>query len=66
MHFVYNVAAILAEPQYVYTMRSRWNSHCFADNIFKCIFLNGNIWILFKISLKFVPKVQINIIQALV
>ena len=26
------------------------------DNIFKCIFLNENSWILIKISLKFVPK----------
>ena len=28
----------------------------FADGIFKCIFLNENVWILIKISLKFVPK----------
>ena len=32
----------------------------------KCIFLNGNIWILFKISLKFVPKIPINKIPGLV
>ena len=27
-----------------------------ADDIFKCIFLNENVWILINISLKFVPK----------
>ena len=37
----------------------------FPDNIFKCIFLNKNIWILIKISLKFVPKGPINNIPAL-
>ena len=35
-------------------------------NIFKCIFLNENAWISIKISLKFVPKGQINNIPALV
>ena len=33
---------------------------------FKCIFLNENLWILIKISLKFVPKGPINNIRALV
>ena len=36
-----------------------------ADNIFKCIFLNENVWILIKISLKFVPKGPINTIPSL-
>ena len=36
------------------------------DNIFKCIFLNANVWISIKISLKFVPKGPINNIPALV
>ena len=27
-----------------------------ADDIFNCIFLNENVWIAIKISLKFVPK----------
>ena len=39
---------------------------CFADNIFKYIFLNKNVWIWLKISLKFAPKVWINNIQKLV
>ena len=34
--------------------------------IFKCIFLNENIWIWIKNSLKFVPKGPINNIPALV
>ena len=32
---------------------------------FKCIFLNGNVWIAFNISLTFVPKVPIDHIAAL-
>ena len=42
------------------------NGRNFPDNIFKCIFLNENVLILIKISLKFVPKGQINNISALV
>ena len=37
-----------------------------SDNLFKCIFLNDNVWISNKISLKFVPEGSINIIPALV
>ena len=36
------------------------------QDIFKCIFLNENVWISIKISLKFVPKGPINNIPALV
>ena len=38
------------------TFRSRQNGYIFADNIFKLIFLNENVWISITISLKFVPK----------
>ena len=38
----------------------------FADGIFKSIFLDENIWILIKISLKKIPKGPINSISALV
>ena len=48
------------------SLRPRLNRRPFADDIFKCIFLNENEWILPRISLKFVPKVQINKIPALV
>ena len=42
-------------------------SYCqFADDIFKWIFLNENVWIPIKISLKFVPQGPINNIPALV
>ena len=50
----------------VNTLRPRQNGHHFADDIFKCIFLNENVWILIKISLKFVPKGPINNIPSLV
>ena len=48
------------------TLRPRQNGRHFADDRFKGIFLNENAWISFKISLKFVPKVRINNIPALV
>ena len=40
------------------TLRPRQSARHFANNIFKCIFLDENIWIPLKISLKFVPKEQ--------
>ena len=51
---------------YNYTSRPRQNRRHFADDTFKCIFLNGNFWILIKISLKCVPKSFINTFPALV
>ena len=45
--------------------RLRQNGRKYCD-IFKCIFLNENVWILLKISLKFVPNGPINNITALV
>ena len=48
------------------TLRLRQNGRHFADDIFKCIFLNENVIILIKISLKFVPNGPINNILALV
>ena len=48
------------------TLRPRQNGRHFPDNIFKCIFFNENLWILLKISLKFVPEVRINNIPSLV
>ena len=50
----------------VNTLRPRQNGRNFADEIFKCIFLNENVWISINISLKFVPKGLINNIPALV
>ena len=48
------------------TLRPRHNGRHFADDIFKWIFLNENIWIPIKISLKFVPQGSINNIPSLV
>ena len=50
----------------VNTLRPRQNGRHFPDDIFKYIFLNENLWISIKISLKFVPKGPINNIPALV
>ena len=46
------------------TLRPRQNGHNFADDIFKCIFLNENVWIPIKISMKFVPEGPVNNIPA--
>ena len=43
-----------------------FNTICQFAAIFKCIFLNENIWILLKISLKFIRKVPKNNIASLV
>ena len=48
------------------TLRPRQNGRLFADDIFKCIFLDENVWISIKISLKFVQKCPINDILALI
>ena len=47
------------------TLRLRQNCCHFAEDIFKCIFLNENVWISFKISVKIVPKGLVNNIPAL-
>ena len=48
------------------TLRPRQNGRHFADDTFKRIFLNDNVRISIKISLKFVPKGPIINIPALV
>ena len=55
----------VARPRWIITLRPRQNCCHFADDIFKCIFLNENAWILLKISSKFVRKVWINNIPVL-
>ena len=52
--------------QLVNCMRPRQHGRHFAHDVFKRIFWNENVWISLKISLKFVPKVPINNIPALV
>ena len=60
---LFSVGSVLC---YINTLRPRQNGRHFTDGIFKCIFLNENIWISIKISLKFVPEGSINNIPALV
>ena len=48
------------------SLRPRLIRRHFADDIFKSIFFNENVWISIKLSLKFVPKGLINNIPALV
>ena len=48
------------------TLRPWHNGRHFADDIYKWIFLNENVWIPNKISLKFVPQGPINNIPAMV
>ena len=48
------------------TSRPRQNGRHFPEAIFKWIFLNENVWISIKISLKFAPRGPINNIPALV
>ena len=64
--YKFRITAISARVQWVNTLRQRQNGRRFADDTFKPIFLNENIRISIKISLKFVPKVPINNIPALV
>ena len=51
---------------YINSLRPRQNIRDSADDVFKCNFLNENVWILIKISLKFVPKGPVNNIPTLV
>ena len=39
-----------------YTLRPKQNCRHFPDDIFKCIFLNEKVWLLIKMSWKFVPN----------
>ena len=48
------------------TLRPRHIGRRFPDDIFKCIFLNENVWISIEISPKFVPNGLINNFSALV
>ena len=48
------------------TLRPRQNGNHFPTDIFKCIFLNENMWIVIEILLKFVPTGLINNIPVVV
>ena len=49
-----------------YHIEAKTNGRHCPDDIFKCVFLNENVLNSIKISLKFVPRGQINNILALV
>ena len=67
-HAISNCA--IRKPEYtslfINTLRPRHSGHHFPDDLFKCIFLNEDVSILVKISLKFVSEDPINNIPALV
>ena len=65
-NIICEMAAILSQGSWVNTLRPRQNGRRFPDDIFKYILLNESVWISLKISLKFIPKVRINNIPALV
>ena len=54
------------DPSFLNSLGPRQNGRQFPDDIIKRIFLNEIVLISIKISLKFVPKGQINNIPALV
>ena len=56
----------VTEPPGVNTLRPRQNGRRFADDTFIRIFMNENVRISIKVSLKFVPNGQINNIPSLV
>ena len=63
---IHNDTATILDIIFFNTLRPIQNGCHFPDDIFKCIFINENVWIYIKISLKCVPKVRINNIPALV
>ena len=69
-HYVEKVRAIMVQlgdlNVHVNTLMPIQNGRHFLDDMFKCIFLNENVWLSIKMSLKFVPEGPINYIPALV
>ena len=62
----YQIVLRWTPEDFINTWRLRQNGRHFADDIFKCIFLNENVRISIEISLNFVPKGRNNNIPALV
>ena len=56
----YGIWLLMMSCQSVSSLGPRQDGRHFADDIFKCIFLNEHFWILNKISLKYVPWGLIN------
>ena len=60
----WSIICVGVTKQALNSLSPRQSRRHFADDIFKCIFLNARISL--KILLKFVPKIRINNIRALV
>ena len=58
-HVCYGLAAV-AVVHILNTLGPRQNGCHYADDNFKCIFINGIIYILIHISFKFVPNGPVN------
>ena len=56
----------VTRPQWVNTLRLRQNGRHFADDLFKCIFMNENVWNSIELLLKLITKGPDNNTQALV
>ena len=67
VHYTWEGPAVQLDTgtPFIKTMGPRQDGRHFPGNIFKCIFLNENVWISINISLKFVPKDPINNIPGL-
>ena len=59
-NLVCEMATMVSRERWVSTLRPRQNGRRFADDTFKRIFLNENVRLSIKISLKFLPKGPIN------
>ena len=66
MFYSHKYDLIVIKTQKTNTLRPGENGRHFADDIFKCIFLNENVWIPIEISLKFVTTGPIDNIPVLV
>ena len=60
------MATIVVDLYFVSEVSPEQNGRHFADNIFRCIFMNKKCYIAIRISLKFVPKGHIDNKSALV
>ena len=65
LHLIWYIVASNRYNYIIKTLRLRQKGHHFANNLFKCIFLNENIIFVIKISLKFISKGSFNNIPAL-
>ena len=63
LKIIYKISLKFPRGQWVNTLRPRQNGRHFTDDVFKCIFLNGNLWISIKFQLGLFLRVQFTIFQ---